>query len=844
MLPFVAIAFSLFGFIMKHFTIKELSAYSKAGSIANEALSAIRTVFAFGGEQKELDRYSKELKAAESVGIRKNTAVGGVAGSIGLTIFCSSALIFWYGIKLIIEENYDQGSVVLVFINVLMGSIYLGSALPNFQYFMNATASAREVYGTIEREPPIDKDADGVRLPNFVGNINFIGVSFSYPSRPDVPILVDFNLKLESGKTVALVGPSGSGKSTIVHMLQRFYDPLEGQILIEGVDIRSLALKDYRAQLGSVQQEPVLFEGTIADNIRMGKLDATQAEIEEAARLANAHEFILQQPEAYDTVIGERGGGMSGGQKQRIAIARALIRQPKLLLLDEATSALDTKSERIVQEALEKASVGRTTVVVAHRLTTVRNADLIIVLERGVVRESGTHEQLVAMNGLYAAMLRNQKQSDLIAESDEATEDELDGTPTEIVSDKLTIPDGVWRRISKDDTASVGSTVTIKQRFSVLSQAFTEQLKKVSPIKRLFALNRPELVQIILGCICCMIAGAVQPSFAILYSEIYEIFGLQAQPDLMSQRTSLICGLMAMLGFIRFFSMLGQGYLFGVSGERLTRRLRSQYFEAILRQEIGWFDRSENQAGALTAKLATEASKLKNISGSQLGSIVEAAVLFIVTIIIAFVNSWQLSLVFLGFFPLLIISGMFQVRNLSGSQAAEVSDVMRVAQEAISNDRTVCTLNLEVHFYDKFYQSMKSNYKATVRQCLFFALVYSLTQSIGMLSFGAVFALGVYLMEQQVLSVLNVFRTFAVMNMGAQSLGRSASFGPDAKKALASAKGILATIDRPSQIPLDQGIVPSIPFSGRVSFKHVYFRYPTRNEARVLKVSIAHFTST
>ncbi|CAH8491208.1 unnamed protein product [Dicrocoelium dendriticum] len=303
----------------------------------------------------------------------------------------------------------------------------------------------------------------------------------------------------------------------------------------------------------------------------------------------------------------------------------------------------------------------------------------------------------------------------------------------------------------------------------------------------------------------------------------------------MSQRTSLICGLMAILGFIRFFSKIGQGYLFGVSGERLTRRLRSQYFEAILRQEIGWFDRSENQAGALTAKLATEASQLKNVSGSQLGSIMEAIVLLITTIIIAFVNSWQLSLLFLGLFPFLIISGMVQVRSMSGSQATEVSDVMRVAQEAISNDRTVCTLNLEVHFYEKFHQSMKSNYKATVRQCLFFALVYSLTQSIGSLSFGAVFALGAYLIEKRVLSVLNVFRTFSVMEIGAHSLGPSAAFGPDAKKALASAKGILATIDRPSQIPHDKGIIPSTPFKGRVSFRHLYFSYPTRTEVRVLK---------
>ncbi|KAF8564117.1 hypothetical protein P879_11477 [Paragonimus westermani] len=357
MLPLVVTAFVLFGFLMKYFTIKELTAYSRAGSISGEVLAAIRTVVAFGAEKKELRRYTRELDAAEKVGIKKSTAVSGVGGSVGLSIFCSAALIFWYGVQLIREEAYDPGSVLLVFINVIMGSIYLGNALPSFQYFMTAVTSAREIYGTIERR---------------------------------------------------CFASSGSGKSTIVHLLQRFYDPTEGQIKVEGVDIRDLDLKAFRTQLGCVQQEPVLFEGTIAENIRMGKLDATQEEIEEAAKLANADSFILEQPEAYDTLIGERGGSMSGGQKQRIAIARALIRKPKLLLLDEATSALDTRSERVVQEALEKASSGRTVVVVAHRLTTVRNADLILVLDKGVICESGTHDELVAQNGLYATMLRNQ----------------------------------------------------------------------------------------------------------------------------------------------------------------------------------------------------------------------------------------------------------------------------------------------------------------------------------------------------------------------------------------------------------------------------------------------------
>ncbi|KAA3682419.1 ATP-binding cassette, subfamily B (MDR/TAP), member 1 [Paragonimus westermani] len=725
MLPLVVIAFALFGGLMRYYTTKELAAYSRAGSISGEVLAIIRTVVAFGGEKRELRRYANELDAAEKI-----------------------------------------------FMNVIMGSIYLGSALPNFQYFMNAVASAREIYGTIERKPAIDKDNQGVQLSDFKGNVTFHNVTFTYPTRPDIPVLKNFSLNLESGKSIALVGPSGSGKSTIVHLLQRFYDATEGQIKLEGVDIRELDLKTLRAQLGCVQQEPILFEGTIAENIRMGKLDATIEEVEEAAILANAHNFILEQPQAYDTLIGERGGGMSGGQKQRIAIARALIRKPKLLLLDEATSALDTKSERVVQKALEQASSGRTAVIVAHRLTTIRNADLILVLNKGVIRESGTHDELITQNGLYAAMLRNQ----------------------------------------------------------------AKKVKK-SSIRRILEMNRPELMYIVLGCISAVIAGAVQPSFAILYSEVYNIFPIiLSSPTEADRRTSLVCGMMALLGFIRFFSMLAQGYFFGVSGERLTKRLRALYFECILKQEIGWFDQSTNQAGALTASLATQATQLKLISGSQLGIMMEAVVLAIVSLIIGFVYSWQLTLLFLGLFPLMVISGMFQFRNMAGKEKhKDDTAMMRVAQEAINNDRTVFTLTLEDYFYQKFHRVMQDDRKAVIRECLLFGLTYAMTQSLALFAFAAVFALGIHLIDRKVIDVLAVFRVFSVMNMGAQSLGRTASFGPEAKRASKSARTIFSTIDRQSQIPADEGMVPEDRFQGKVIFNHVYFRYPTRKELRILK---------
>ncbi|CAH8576403.1 unnamed protein product [Schistosoma haematobium] len=763
MLPVIAAVFGCFGFIMKYFTVKEIAAYARAGSIAGEVLEAVRTVVAFGGEQKELARYSEQLVFAEKVGLKKSTATGGVTGAIGLTIFCSSALIFWYGIKLMIDENYNAGSVILVFINVLLGSIFLGNALPSFQYFMNAQASASEIYGTIERIPQIDKDRHGNLIPNFSGNVEFKNVSFVYPSRPDITILQDFSLTIKSGQTIALVGPSGSGKSTIIHMLQRFYDPVSGEVLIEDENIKNLDLKAYRNQIGCVQQEPILFEGTISDNIRLGKLDATQDEIEEAAKLANAHDFIQQLPDTYDTFVGERGGGMSGGQKQRIAIARALIRKPKLLLLDEATSALDTKSERVVQVALDKASKGRTVVVVAHRLTTVRNADLIIVLDKGVVRESGTHEELVAQNGLYAAMLSNQGISEKSANEDaELSDEELVGNLDNETQTSKKL-DGVWT-IGDDQENISESTGTLPRRsmsITAASQITRAQLKKVkkSPTLRVLQLNKPELPLIIIGCFCCLVNGTAQPAFALLYTEVYDIFTLRSNPDLMSSRISLISGMMVLIGVLRFTASLCQGFLFGKSGEKLIKRIRCMVFEAILRQEIAWFDEPENQAGALTAKLATDATKMSMISGAQLGFIIEALALIIMSLVIAFIYSWQLTLVVLAFYPIIVIGGYLQMRSMSGKgKSRNDTESMRVAQEAIGSNRTVTTHTLEEYFFKRFKSYASENQKKRTKKILFYSLVYALAEGVPMFSFAAAFALGAYLVSTNVITVVAVFR--------------------------------------------------------------------------------------
>ncbi|KAK4470216.1 hypothetical protein MN116_005792 [Schistosoma mekongi] len=840
MLPIIGAVFGYFGFLMKRFTVKEITAYSRAGAIACEVLESIRTVVAYGGEKKEVRRYSEQLGMAEKAGLKKSIASGAVNGTIALTVFCFTAILFWYGFKLIIEEDYDAGALVTVFINVLLGSIFLGNALPCFQYFMNAQASATEIYGIIERTPQIDKDNHKSRILNFSGNVEFKNVTFAYPSRPDIIVLKDFNLSIKSGQTVALVGPSGSGKSTIIHILQRFYDPIKGKVLVEDENIKNLDLKTYRSQIGYVQQEPVLFQGTISDNIRLGKLDATQAEIEEAAKLANAHDFIKQLPEAYNNFVAERGGGMSGGQKQRIAIARALIRKPKLLLLDEATSALDMKSERVVQMALNRASEGRTVVVVAHRLSTVRNANVIIVLDKGVIRESGTHDELVAQNGVYAAMLRNQA---VLQNVDNKNNEKFDEGPDDkyIVSGKdlSTKLESICRSDYNQNDMSVTGEIVPNRKCSLISitSVASNQEKKIkrSPTLRILSLNKSELLLIILGCFCCLLSGTTQPAFAILYTEMYRIFPLRSNPDLMFNQLTFICGMMVVVGVLRFLANISQGFLFGKSGGILVTRIRSMVFESMLNQEIGWFDKPENQTGILTAKLANEASKVAMISGSQLGFIVEAIALIFMSFVAAFINSWQLTLVIIIFYPLIVMGGFLQMRTVAGgSNMPKVHELMKIAQEAIGSSYTVTAFTLENYFFKRFESHAVGNLKSNLRTAFFNAVVYAFADGASLFAVAVVYSLGAYLVSINAVTVVAVFRVFVTVHLSAQSLGRTASLALSSKAIDSAAEGILEILDRASLISTNEGFVPRKKFKGNISFKNVYFKYSTQSEKQVL----------
>jgi ATP-binding cassette subfamily B (MDR/TAP) protein 1 len=385
--------------------------YQKSAQRASEAVASIRTVQSLTREKDIVEKYTEMLQEPLNNGVKmawSSTVLYAVSQSVN---FLVNALIFWYGGRLIAYEGYDLKQFFTVFVAIVFGSMGAGRIFafaPDMSKAMQAGASVIEILGM---KPFIDYlSTDGKKLDKVDGEIEFKDVRFNYPTRPHVQVLQGLNLKVKPGQFAAFVGASGCGKSTTIGLLTRFYDPSSGNILIDGHRLSGLNLSNYRSFVGLVSQEPNLFDMTIKENILLGcdGKNITQEDIERACKEANIHDFIMSLPEKYETRLGGRGGQLSGGQKQRIAIARALIRNPRILLLDEATSALDAESEKVVQAALDAAAQGRTTISIAHRLSTIQNADIIFVFKDGVVHEQGTHQELLALKGVYNELVAQQ----------------------------------------------------------------------------------------------------------------------------------------------------------------------------------------------------------------------------------------------------------------------------------------------------------------------------------------------------------------------------------------------------------------------------------------------------
>uniref|UniRef100_H2ZPW3 Bile salt export pump n=1 Tax=Ciona savignyi TaxID=51511 RepID=H2ZPW3_CIOSA len=825
--PLLGLASTLMFTLTTIYTKRELAAYATAGTIAEEAISAIRTVVAFGCQDKEVDRYTHNLGDAKVVGIKRGLVSGFSMGLLYLSMFGMYGLSFWYGTTLVLNGEIAVGNMITSFFNILIAAFGLGMAGSYLDAFSSAKAAGSNIFDIIDRKPVIDPFSKEGDSPNpDSGSIQLKNVRFTYPSRPDVKILKGVSLTVEHGKTVALVGQSGCGKSTIIQLIQRFYDVQEGSLEVGGKDVSTLNVRKLREMIGVVAQEPILFATSIAENIRWGREGVTNEEIEKAARQANAYNFIMNLPEKFQTLVGERGGQMSGGQKQRIAIARAIVRNPKVLLLDEATSALDTKSESVVQQALEKASAGRTTVVVAHRLSTIRSADKIFAFHEGQIMEEGSHEELLLIkDGVYSNLINMQagRESEESEEKDSAGESAKNQN-----SVKMRTYSQRSNNIESKKSGKIGEDDEEEEEEDIPDVSFG----------RIIAMNKPEWYYMAAGCVFAAIAGAADPVNAILFAEVLTVFSLSDVEEQKSKAT-LYALLFVAVGVIVFIAYCSESTLFAKSGMELTVRLRKKAFKAMLRQDIAYFDDHRHSPGALCTRLSMDASRVQGCTGVRIGTIIKNFSSLGVALGIAFAYGWKLTLLTIAFIPFLILGGLLEMQLVMGAEEKEgaaYEEAGQIAGEAINNIRTVASLTKEQTIYELYTEKLAGPLKKSTRKALLVGLGYGYSQCVIYFAYAAVFRLGIELVLTYEMTYDNVFKVLTAVIFGAMAVGQNSSFAPDYAEAKVSAKRMFALFDRTPEIDVysDNGASPAH-CKGEITLKSVRFHYPTRPDLPVLK---------
>jgi len=865
LIPFMGGAGVYFGKNLTTLTSQKQEWFGKAGAVAEEMFLAIRVVASFGGEKRAVERFESFLKPARNGGIKAGFHVG---LSFGLVVSCfgfAYALAFWYGSHYLIAEGkenpgtgevYTGAEVLMVFFSVLMGVASINDLSQPLMSLTQARSSATDMKAVFEGDSTIEDsrlvEAEMPESAKTLSSIVFKDVTFTYPSRPEVPILRGLNLSISKGQKVAFVGESGSGKSTVIQLLERFYDPAGGVVEINGLNLKSIPLSGWRQLVGYVGQEPVLFATSILENIRGGNRNVTREQAEAALKKAQAWTFIEALPGKLDTFVGVSGGQLSGGQKQRVAIARALAKKPQLLLLDEATSALDNESEKSVQAALDSlqssSADGLTTITIAHRLSTIRNSSVIFVIKAGVCVEKGTHSELMAMKSEYFNLVQSQ-----------GGETGHDGNETKNAAAEAhnhSHEDEQPKHVERQ--ASGESKNNTKQNEHAEEQARIKELaamKYKAPWGRLYGLAKGEWWVVPFSFFAAMVAGGGFPFQGYLMSQasggfyetcdpVYEGEVLVTPsivdcPDEMLDKLNLVCILFVASAAGTLLGELGKYVGFTILQEGLIMKLRSLAFASLVRQDIGFFDDPKNGPGGLTTMLARQTYLVAQMTGLSMGNAAGALFSLIVGITLGFFGSWKLALVILAMVPVLIAAMAIVMKAMLGAggndSAGKYSVSGEIASEAILNIRTVRALMAEGQVTKSFNKIIDNLAVKEARGAPMKGLAFGFGNAVMFTVYIAGFGYGAVLADDG-LEPDKMYQALMCIMFGAMGASFAATFSGDAGRAKLASYDVFTIIDRPSRV---DAVAPTGTHrtlgDGSIEFKNVEFNFPHRPDTPVLK---------
>ena len=854
MLPAIMITGIIMMTFMTRYSTASLENIAKAGTLAEEVIGSIRTAQAFGTSLVLGQKFDRNIDNSRRTGMKGTAIEAGGISSMFFYIYAGYALAFFYGGILVTQGRATSGIVINVFLAILIGSFSMAMLNPELQAITKARGAAAKLFETIDRVPLIDSaDPGGLKPDTVEGTITFEEVKFHYPSRANVPILKGLTTTFQAGHNVALVGASGSGKSTVVSLIERFYDPISGVIKLDGRDIKSLNVKWLRQQIGLVSQEPTLFGTTVRGNVEHGLIgskwaNASDAEkfelVQKACTDANAHDFILKLPNGYDTMVGERGMLLSGGQKQRVAIARAIVSDPRILLLDEATSALDTQSEGIVQDALDKASKGRTTVTIAHRLSTVKDADLILVMGGGEILEQGTHYSLLADEmGPYAQLVSGQKlnQTSTAKPTDEAFASVSDETlsrypPESLMTEKCPSRD---RPITGRSLASA----KMAEREAHRDAKHAQEDDAPSAWKlyvRLLKINRDDKWSYITGFAGAVCAGMVYPALSILFGKALADFQLTVPSELKHELTKkagyyFITAIIA--GIAIYVQILG----FSRAGWNLSAKLRSKVFAAVARHDIEWFDEEKNSTGAVTADLADLPQRVQGLFGTTLGSIIQAMATLVGGCVIGLAYGPLLALIGIACIPLLVSGGWIRLKVvvLKDQKMKKIhAKSAHLASEAAGSVRTVASLTREDDVDAIYSKALEEPMRVSIRGSISSQALYAASQGTSFLIIALVFYIGALWIVSGRYSTAQFFTVLTAVIFASIQAGNVFTYVPDASKANSAAAAIFRLLDDIPEVDAlsNEGIhLNPDEVIGRIRLEGIHFRYPSRSSVRVLR---------